>query len=518
MKYFLGLSSTYSAGDTFRHTFAFGNQYDLSELRAFLAARYGATYDHVAVYANGRTALTAALKATVKRGGKVVITSMTCYAVVQAVRSAGCVPIFADVDPNTLHYGKKELEKAISSETNVQAVIVQNNLGIPADIVGIEEVAKAHKLTIIEDLAHCVGVKYADGREAGTVGRATVLSFGKGKSVDVVTGGAVVLTDPLDSPISQPEDKPVFKERFRARFYPLFSAIIRGGYGLSTRFGKALTAGLVEIHAIKKSADGDVNLKLRPTYWQAKLALKKLQAIPRRGRKPLRDFYLVNDRDAILAELEKNGYIFHDVWYSMPVSPKRYYDKVDFHPEACPEAARIATQIVNVPTWYSREDLALALKIIKKDLLDENAISDAETEYSDPEKEKMESVKQKKRAIKKARKERHKKQKNKKLKTKEQPTAQVEEQPQQPKSQSEPQRSESQHKQREEAVTETTKLDRTMGQRGSKGPEKPDYRDDKKVTDSMTGMKVAPRKISEREKLKKELEDGKKIGGQGGVI
>ena len=198
MKYFLGLSSQYTAGQTLSHLFATGSEFDLSELRAFLAAHYGSTYDHVAVYANGRTALSVALKAICKRGGKVVITSLTCYAVVQAVKAAGLVPIFADVDPKTLHFGGKELEDALKGEDNVQAVIVQNNLGIPADIEAIEKVAKARKLQIIEDLAHCAGVRYADGREAGTVGRAAILSFGKGKSVDVISGGAVVFADPLD--------------------------------------------------------------------------------------------------------------------------------------------------------------------------------------------------------------------------------------------------------------------------------------------------------------------------------
>lgn len=374
-RYFLGLSSTYSAGDTFRHTFATGSEYDLSELRAFLAARYGATYDHVAVYANGRTALSVAVKALVKRGGKIVVTSLTCYAVIQAIKNAGCVPIFADIDKKTLHFGKKELEKALEGEENVQAVLVQNNLGIPADIEGIEEVVKAHKLIIIEDLAHCVGTVYSDGREAGTVGRAAILSFGKGKSIDGITGGAVVFSSPLDPPVTQPVEPPIFKDNFRARFYPLFSSIIRGGYHLSRKFGRGLTSGLVKIHAIKRSADGDVDENTRLTFWQCKVILRKLKKIPHRARKPLRDFYLVDDRDAVLKELADAGFEFSDFWYETPVAPERYFHKADFHPDACPVASEVATKIINVPTWYDKEDLKPALKIIKAHLIDSAEIS-----------------------------------------------------------------------------------------------------------------------------------------------
>ncbi len=370
MKYFLGLSSQFSIGDVIRHTLAIGDEYQLPELRAFLAAHYGATFDHVAVYANGRTALNVAIKAVAPRGSKVIITSLTCYAVVQAVKSAGCVPIFADVNKETLHYGAKELEKAIQGETNVKAIIVQNNLGIPVDIAAIEKVANAHKLAIIEDLAHCAGVRYPDGREVGTVGRVAALSFGKGKSIDAVSGGAVVFTDPLDPPVKQPTNPPRFPENFRARFYPLFSLIIRGLYYIRPKIGRAFTAFLLKTKQIKRSADGVVDPKTRLTYWQCALALRQLRSMPHRGRKPLRDFYLVKDREEVLAGLEKKGYYFGDTWYDLPVAPKRYFAKADFHPDLCPVATELAEQVVNLPTWYDAAELRSAKRLILAHLVD----------------------------------------------------------------------------------------------------------------------------------------------------
>ncbi len=377
MKYFLGLSSQYTLGDVFRHTLAIGDEYQLPELRAFLAAHYGATFDHVAVYANGRTALNVAIRGVAPRGSKIVITSLTCYAVVQAVKSAGCVPIFADVDKDTLHFGAKELEKAIKGETGVKAIIVQNNLGIPVDIEAIEKVAKLHKLSIIEDLAHCAGVRYPDGREVGTVGRVAALSFGKGKSIDAVSGGAVVFTDPLDPPIKQPVNPPKHAENFRARFYPLFSLITRGFYYVHPKVGKAFMAFLLKTKQVKRSADGVVDPKTRLTFWQCRLALKQLRAMPHRGRRPLRDFYLVKDRDEVLSGLEKKGYYFSDIWYDLPVAPKRYFSRADFHPDLCPVAATLAEQIINLPTWYDPAHLRSAKRLIMAHLT-ENADENAE--------------------------------------------------------------------------------------------------------------------------------------------
>ncbi len=389
MKYFLGLSSQYTAGQTLGHLFATGSELHLSELRAFLAAHYGSTYDHVAVYANGRTALSVALKTICRRGGKVVITSLTCYAVVQAVKAAGLVPIFADVDPKTLHFGGKELENALKGESDVQAVIVQNNLGIPADIEVIEKVAKAHKLQIIEDLAHCAGVKYADGREAGTVGRAAILSFGKGKSVDVISGGAVVFADPLDPPVAQPEQTELKKETIRARFYPLLAAIIRGFYRIHPKLGRYLTGGMVRFHWIKRSADGKVDPKLRLTYWQCKLVLRQLKSLPHRGRKPIRDFYLVDNREDCIKELERSGFYFREIWYDLPVCPERYFNKSGFREEECPVAADLAKKIVNIPTWYDKVKMRPAVRIIKKYLVDQSDISEDEVTETKEEFEKM---------------------------------------------------------------------------------------------------------------------------------
>ena len=388
-KYFLGLSSTYSGKDTLRHLFATGSDFDLQELRAFLAAHYGATYDHVAVYANGRTALTVALKQIGQRGGKVVITSLTCYAVVQAVKAAGMVPIFADVDEKTLHFGGKELEEALKGETDVKAVIVQNNLGIPADITAIEEVAKKHKLQIIEDLAHCAGVKYRDGREVGTVGRAAILSFGKGKSIDTISGGAVIFTNPLDQPVEQPTATESKKETIRARFYPLFAATIRGLYRIHPKLGRGLTAVLVKIHWIKRSADGKINSKLRLTYWQCKLATRKLKSLPHRGRQPIRDFYLVKDQAGCVKELERRGFYFDEIWYNLPVCPERYFHKSGFREEECPVAAKLAKEIVNVPTWYPSAKMRPAVRIIRKYLINQDDITEEEVTETKEEFDKM---------------------------------------------------------------------------------------------------------------------------------
>ncbi len=377
--YFLGQAANYR-GKVLHHTFATGKKSDFEALRAHLAERYNVPAEQVFLYHNGRSALSAGLRSMVpKKNGEhpgVLVTSLTCYAVVEAVKSAGFTPVFADIDEKTLHFNGETIEKALKKHKDVKAVVVQNNLGYPADIKSIKSSVRKHNLVLVEDLAHCAGISYKDGKEAGTVGDFAALSFGKGKSIDTISGGALVIrskeityvergrykTKEVKLP-KEPTKTPKFGDRFRDRFYPLFGKMIRFFYFF--RLGRLFTSFLLKTHQIKRSADADLDLKVKLTNWQAKLALEQLKSLPK-NRPPIREFYLVDDRNLVLNELERKGFVMNDTWYDIPVSPERYYNKVKYPENECPNAVEIAKHIVNLPTHYKKAELKEARKIIEK--------------------------------------------------------------------------------------------------------------------------------------------------------
>lgn len=366
--YFLGQAANYKGLKTWRHFFAFGNKNDSDELRAFLAAHYGTTRDRVALYHNGRSALAVAMKKLLPEKTSVVVNAFTCSAVIRAIKAAKCTPVYADISIENLHFGASELIKVLKQNRDVSAVIVQNTLGIPCDIKNIEEICNRKKLVLIEDLAHCTGVFYSDGREVGTVGRVACLSFGKGKSIDTISGGAVVFRGDEDEPVKQPEKRPKLGESMRDRWYPVFAGQIRTLYYIG--LGKILTAFLVKIGCIERSADSRLATNTRLTHWQAKLALKQLKSLPRNGREPIRDFYLVKHRKELLGKLERYGYVFNDIWYDCPVAPRRDFKKLKYPEEDCPVAVAVSKHIVNTPTHYEKSDLTTAYKIIKEYKID----------------------------------------------------------------------------------------------------------------------------------------------------
>ena len=392
--YFLGMAANYK-GRLWAHTFAVGRERDRGALQRFLTQKY----DGQAILTkNGRSALTLALKAYFDPGDAVIVNGFTCYAVYEAVKAAGLVPVWADIGKEDLNFNVESLKRVMESKisgdsrpyatneernerssarndgperasrelpksySEIKGIIIQNSLGNPVDIAAIEKFAKQHNLTIIEDLAHCAGVKYADGREAGTVGAAAALSFGKDKSVDTISGGAVILRDSCKTVIKAPSKLPKISDTLRARFYPLLGAIARG---LSyIKLGGAFMRCLVKIHWVEKSADNKLDLERKIAKFEAKLALKQLKNLKKSGEPPLREFYLVHNRVEVLKKLQEKGYYFGGFWYEKPVSPERYYKKVHFPEDKCSVATEVAAKIINFPTYYNKKDLEPARKII----------------------------------------------------------------------------------------------------------------------------------------------------------
>lgn len=352
--YFLGMAGGYSRAERLRHTFCVGRQSDCDALTTYLGERYGG---EAMLCKNGRSALALALKAYFEPGDKVIVNGFTCYAVYEAVKTAGLTPVWADISREDLNFDVDRLK-------NASGIIVQNTLGNPVDIAKVEKFAKEHEMVIIEDLAHSAGVRYADGREVGTVGMAAAFSFGKDKSIDTVSGGAVVLRDSYKHKIQAPNESPKPSDHMRARFYPLFGAMCRGL--TRVHLGGALMRFLVKIHFVERSADNKLDVKRKISKFEAKLALKQFKELKKGGEPVLREFFLVRDRGEVLTRLRKAGYYFDGFWYERPVSPERYYKKVHFPEAECPEAVYVSEHIVNLPNYYSKQDLAEARKIIKE--------------------------------------------------------------------------------------------------------------------------------------------------------
>ena len=141
----------------------------------------------------GRMALYFILKAMdFPPGSEIVIPAFTFWVVPEMARVAGLTPVFADIDPSTFTLSPRALERAITEKT--RAVLPTHLYGMSCDMDPILDLARRHKLKVVEDCAHSLGATYK-GQMVGTLGDASFFSFQAFKPLNTYGGGLAWMRD-----------------------------------------------------------------------------------------------------------------------------------------------------------------------------------------------------------------------------------------------------------------------------------------------------------------------------------
>lgn len=135
----------------------------------------------------------AALLAPIEPGDEVIMPSFTFASTANAFVLRGGVPVFVDVDPETLNLDVAEVRKAVGERT--RAVVPVHYAGIGCDMDEIMEIAAEHRLLVIEDAAQAILARYR-GRPLGAIGHLGALSFHETKNLMSGEGGALLVNDP----------------------------------------------------------------------------------------------------------------------------------------------------------------------------------------------------------------------------------------------------------------------------------------------------------------------------------
>lgn len=134
---------------------------------------------------NGTLGLQMAIRA-LRLKGEIITTPFTFIATINSILWEGCIPVFADIDPETLCIDPKKIEEKITYHTvGIMPVHVFGNC---CDIEAIDAIAKKHDLKVIYDAAHSVGVNYK-GKSIFNYGDISVTSFHATKMLNTTEGG-----------------------------------------------------------------------------------------------------------------------------------------------------------------------------------------------------------------------------------------------------------------------------------------------------------------------------------------
>jgi len=144
-----------------------------------------------AVALNSATAaLHLALRVAGVEGGEVITTPMTFISTNHAILLNNAIPVFADIQPDTLNIDPDDVARKVTPRT--RAIIAVDYGGHPADLDRLHEIAAAHDLILIEDAAHAAGARYHE-RPVGSLAPLTCFSFHPVKNIATGDGGMITL-------------------------------------------------------------------------------------------------------------------------------------------------------------------------------------------------------------------------------------------------------------------------------------------------------------------------------------
>jgi dTDP-4-amino-4,6-dideoxygalactose transaminase len=147
---------------------------------------------HAVAVNTGTSALHLSLLAAgIGKGDEVITVPFTFVASVAAIEYCGATPVLVDIDPRWFNMDPAQVEKAITPRT--KAIVPVHLYGQPADMDPILEIARRHKLLVIEDACQSHGAEYK-GRRAGSLGDMGCFSFYPGKNLGAYGEGGMVVT------------------------------------------------------------------------------------------------------------------------------------------------------------------------------------------------------------------------------------------------------------------------------------------------------------------------------------
>jgi dTDP-4-amino-4,6-dideoxygalactose transaminase len=124
--------------------------------------------------------------------GEVIVPTVGCLSIPQAVALAGHRPVFADVDRVTGCLCPEDLARRVTGRT--KAVLPIHIFGHVADVERIDAVAGRHGLAVVEDACHAFGGRMGGG-PVGSWGAFSIASFGGTKALGGRGGGALFFDD-----------------------------------------------------------------------------------------------------------------------------------------------------------------------------------------------------------------------------------------------------------------------------------------------------------------------------------
>ena len=315
------------------------------EVEAFereIAAYCGTEY--AVGVASGTDALRLALLAcNIQPGDEVITTPFTFVSTVEVIVQCGAVPVFVDIDPQTLNIDPGKVEEKITPRTRV--ILPVHLYGQSADMEPLINLAGKHNLKVIEDCAQSLGAQYK-GKKTGSLGDAGCLSFFPSKSLGAYGDGGMVVTSNAD--IAEAV-KSLRKHGARSRYY--YDLI-----GFNSRLD-SLQAAILRAKLKHLDTWNEARLQKAALYNGLLSEIDGIQpAMIREYGIPSFNYYTVRlngvglSRDALREHLSSTG-VQTIVYYPLSLHLQRAYKHLGYGEGDFPESEQAQREVITLPMY-----------------------------------------------------------------------------------------------------------------------------------------------------------------------
>ncbi|MFH1045730.1 MAG: DegT/DnrJ/EryC1/StrS family aminotransferase [Candidatus Omnitrophota bacterium] len=324
------------------------------EMARFCQVKYAAGV------ASGTDALELALRALgVGRGDEVITTPFTFIATTEAITQVEAKVVFAEIDLDTYNINLEQIKKKITPRT--KAIIPVHLYGLPCQIKEVIEIARRHKLYVIEDCAQAIGAEY-QGQKVGSFGDVGCFSFFPSKNLGGYGDGGMVVTN----------NEKINEQVRMLRVHGSKNKYFHQVEGRNSRLDE-IQAGILRIKLNHLNAWNEQRRKNARIYTEAFKAagLTDKMAVPQEVEGSTHVFHLyvvrVPRRDQLL-EFLKSQSIFAAIHYPVPLHLQEVYRGQGHKEGSFPISEKAAREIISLPFYpeLTKEEILTVVQAIKE--------------------------------------------------------------------------------------------------------------------------------------------------------
>ncbi len=127
-------------------------------------------------------------------GDKIFVSNLTWPTNVMPLIQLGLVPVFLDIELESLNVSSSILEKAYKEHPDTKGLFITNALGFCSDIDTIQAFCEKKDMLFIEDNCESLGSEYKNTK-LGNFGYASTFSFFVGHHLSTIEGGMICTDD-----------------------------------------------------------------------------------------------------------------------------------------------------------------------------------------------------------------------------------------------------------------------------------------------------------------------------------